>query len=410
MSGNFSLQYEDVASSADWRDNPVELKPEFMAISADSHVTEPPEAYSRYIDPKFRGQTPHVVDNPDTSINNQLYMVEGMGGFPFHTAAAAGMRPQDISLERGGFATMPQAGWDPKHRIAAQDQDGMLAEVLYPTLGMILCGHPDADYKTACFRAYNQWIRDYCAEDPKRLYGVGQTAARSPRDTIEDLMQIKELGLKSVMMPADPGCDDMDYDHPEFDAVWKTSVELELPISFHILTGKVSGQFVAKPPRGGKLAGFNSIMRDLQDITGMFIFGRVFERHPDLRIVLVESDAGWVPHFMSRMDHIYKRHRFWMKSADMAKLPSEYFSEHVYLTFQDDWVALQTTHMMNPDRLMWANDYPHSDSTWPWSHEILGHHLKGLPARQIDRILRENVKELYKLDVETRVSEAAVAH
>jgi predicted TIM-barrel fold metal-dependent hydrolase len=110
------------------------------------------------------------------------------------------------------------------------------------------------------------------------------------------------------------------------------------------------------------------------------------------------------------MDHAYKRHRYWMKAGEMQKLPSEYFLENIYATFQDDWVALHNIDIMNPRRLLWANDYPHSDSTWPWSHEILGHHLKGLPARQIDRILRENVKELYKLDVETRVSEAAVAH
>jgi hypothetical protein len=66
--------------------------------------------------------------------------------------------------------------------------------------------------------------------------------------------------------------------------------------------------------------------------------------------------------------------------------------------------------MLNPQRLMWANDYPHSDSTWPWSHEILGHHLKGLPQQQIDWILRENVKQLYKLDVDTRVGEFSLAH
>ena len=409
MSGNFHLQYEDLASSADWRDHPVTLKPGLMAISADSHVTEPPEAYTRYIDPKYRDIAPKVIPNPDPAIHNELYVAEGMGGFPFHTAAAAGMRPQDMSLDRGGFATMHQAGWDPKKRIEAQDQDGILAEILYPTIGMVLCGHPDVDYMHACFRAYNQWMRDYVQEDPKRLYGVGQSAVRSPKDAIADLHQIKELGLKSVMMPSMPGCADMDYDHPEFDAVWKTAVELDLPVSFHILTGR-GGNFVFKPPRGGKMAGFNSIMRDLQDIAGMFIFGRVFERHPDLRIVLVESDAGWIPHFCARMDHIYKRHRFWMKSDSMEKLPSEYFQENVYATFQDDWVALQSTHMLNPQRLMWANDYPHSDSTWPWSHDLLTHHLKGLPQQQIDWILRENVKQLYKLDVDTRVAQADLVH
>ena len=73
----------------------------------------------------------------------------------------------------------------------------------------------------------------------------------------------------------------------------------------------------------------------------MLVFGGVFERHPKLRVVCVEADAGWAPHFMYRMDHAYKRHRYWMKGKELARLPSEYFRDHITLTFQDDWTAFQ---------------------------------------------------------------------
>jgi predicted TIM-barrel fold metal-dependent hydrolase len=155
------------------------------------------------------------------------------------------------------------------------------------------------------------------------------------------------------------------------------------------------------PPRGGKLAGFGGILRDLQDIAGLYIFGKIFERHPNLRVVLVEADAGWAPHFCSRMDHAYKRHRFWMKAGELKRLPSEYFYDQVYMTFQDDWVALKNLDILNPRRLLWANDYPHSDSTWPWSHEVLAHHTAHMTDEQIAWILRENVKDLYKLQIDT---------
>ena len=125
------------------------------------------------------------------------------------------------------------------------------------------------------------------------------------------------------------------------------------------------------------------LLKSIQDLVGVFIWGRVFERNPELRLVCVEADAGWAPHFAYRMDHGYKRHRFWMKAADMQKLPSEYFKENVYLTFQDDWVAFRMTDMVNPRRLMWANDFPHSDSTWPHpdpASERAGESLD--PARQ----------------------------
>jgi predicted TIM-barrel fold metal-dependent hydrolase len=123
----------------------------------------------------------------------------------------------------------------------------------------------------------------------------------------------------------------------------------------------------------------------------------VFQRHPKLKIVCVEADAGWVPHFMYRMDHAYKRHRTWMKCKELDRMPSDYFREHVYLTFQDDWVAFKMKDMCNYERLMWANDFPHSDSTWPWSQEILAEHTKNLSPVEKDAILHDNVANLYHL-------------
>ena len=119
---------------------------------------------------------------------------------------------------------------------------------------------------------------------------------------------------------------------------------------------------------------FLGIIRGCQDIIGTLIFGGVFERHPKLKVVCVEADAGWVPHYMYRMDHAYNRHRNWLPAGTLSKLPSEYFRENIYTTFQDDWVAFQMPDMMNWQRLMWANDFPHSDSTWPWSQEMLAAH------------------------------------
>ena len=73
----------------------------------------------------------------------------------------------------------------------------------------------------------------------------------------------------------------------------------------------------------------------------MFIFGGVFQRHPKLRLVCVEADAGWAPHYMYRMDHAYNYHRYWMKCEELERLPSDYFRDNVYMTFQDDWIAFK---------------------------------------------------------------------
>ena len=115
---------------------------------------------------------------------------------------------------------------------------------------------------------------------------------------------------------------------------------------------------------------------------GTLVFGGVFERHPGLKVVCVEADAGWVPHYMYRMDHAYNRHRYWLAPGqELRALPTEYFAENIYVTFQDDWTAFRFADDMNWHRLMWANDFPHSDSTWPWSQELLAEHTDAADRR-----------------------------
>ena len=125
----------------------------------------------------------------------------------------------------------------------------------------------------------------------------------------------------------------------------------------------------------------------------------MFERHPKLKVVCVEADAGWVPHFMYRMDHAYKRHRYWLKGSELSKLPSEYFAENIYLTFQDDWVAFKMTGMCNPRRLMWANDFPHSDSDLALVAGAAGRAHRLAERRATEAILCGNVADLYGIDV-----------
>ena len=289
------------------------------------------------------------------------------------------------------FEDMHRGGWDPEARLADQDRDGVSAEVLYPTVGMMLCNHPDFDFKHACFAAYNRWIAEYCGAHPERLLGIGQTAMRSVEDGIADLESIKALGLRGVMLPGNPA--GADYDDARWAPFYEAAVDLQLPLSFHILT---STQDQART-RGPKLNSFMSIIRGCQDILGTFVFGGVFERYPGLRVVSVEADAGWVPHYMYRMDHAYSRHRYWLPSGTLTKMPSEYFREHVYTTFQDDWTAFQVKDLCNIRRLLWANDFPHSDSTWPESQAVLARHAASLSESERDLVLHDNVAELYRL-------------
>jgi predicted TIM-barrel fold metal-dependent hydrolase len=363
----------------------------FPIISADSHITEPPDCYRDNIDPAYRERAPHIHHIEG---QGDIFVIDGMKTpIPLGIVAAAGKPPEEIRLLGVRFEDLHRGGWDPEARMADQARDGVAAEVIYPTVGMAICNHRDLDYKKACFDAYNRWLEGFCAPHPERLLGVGQTAMRTPAEGIADMEGIKAKRLRGVMMPGHPGVDD--YDSPIYDEFWEAAIELGLPLSFHILTTRDTS-----PTRGPRMNSFLSVIRGCQDIMGTLVLGGVFERHPRLRVVCVEADAGWVPHFMYRMDHAWKRHRNWLPPGQaLSKLPSEYFAEGIYTTFQDDWVAFKSVDMMNWRRLMWANDFPHSDSTWPWSQEMLAEHAGDLSAEQRRAILCDNVAELYRVDL-----------
>ncbi len=361
-------------------------------ISADSHISEPPNCYIDFIDPAYKDRAPRVETHERYG---DVFIIDGLEQpVPMALSAAAGKKPEELKPGGVSFEDLPKSAWNGAYRAADQDRDGVSAEIIYPTAGMLLCNHPDTDYQVACFGAYNRWLETFIGDAPEgRLFGLGQVALRSVDEGIKELEDAKKRGYVGVMMTGNPP--EADYDDPMYDALWEAAVDLELPLSFHILTSRAD----SLKQRGPKINGFLGIMRGCQDILGTFVFGGVFERHPKLKVVCAEADAGWVPHFVYRMDHAYDRHRFWMKAPPLEKMPSEYFLNNIYLTFQDDWTAFKYREDMNPRRLMWANDFPHSDSTWPWSQGILEEHTKDMSQKEKDWILHDNVVECYNLPI-----------
>ncbi|MEM7093846.1 MAG: amidohydrolase family protein [Actinomycetota bacterium] len=378
-------------------ENPVAHAPRIIdtpIISADSHITEPGWAYLDHVDPKFRDQAPFLTDEPG---EGACFHVPGMT-YKIHLGlhSAAGKQSDMLSMKGVRFDELHRAGWDATARVEAQQEDGVDGEVIYPSVGMLLCNHPDLELKHALFQAYNRWIAEYCAVSPDRLYGCGQSAMRTPEEALDDFAAIHAAGLRGVMLPGTPGPayeNGPDYDDPAWDDVWRAAIDLGLVVSFHILTG------ANYRPRGPKLNTFMSIIRGNQDLIGTFIFGGVFDRVPDLKIVCVEADAGWVPHYAYRMDHAYNRHRNWLTSPTLERRPSEYMAGHVKVTFQDDWSAFRMVEsgLLTADQVLWANDYPHSDSTWPYSQHMLAEQTAALSPEDRAKILGGNTVELYGL-------------
>ena len=143
-----------------------------------------------------------------------LFVIDGMNKpIPMGLIAAAGKPAEELRMFGARIEDLHRGGWDPEARLADQDVDGVGAEVIYPTVGMLLCNHPDFDYKKACFDAYNRWLAEYCAAHPDRLIGLGQTAMRTLEEGIDDLERIKAMGFRGVMMPGNPGVEGLRRSH-----------------------------------------------------------------------------------------------------------------------------------------------------------------------------------------------------
>ena len=370
----------------------------WLPLSADSHVAEPPGMWVQYIDPKYRDRAPRMMERD----GKQYYWLDGHYPIDMTLVACAGRAPQEILNTKLRFEDLEPGGWNPAARLKAQDRDGIAGEMIYPTISMALTVTQDRDLQHACFEAYNRWILDFVGTAPKRLWAVGQTAVRSVAETIAEVRTMKAKGFKGVYLPAEPWTEE-DYDDESFEPLWAACAEMDMPICFHVFSSRKKA---AEKSMGGNVRGkqkinmWHAAIRTNQDIIGMFIYGGIFDRHPGLKLVCVEADAGWVPHFAYRMDHNYARHRYWQKAPDLKRQPSEYLMDNVWFTFQDDLVALRNAEQMNPRRLLWANDFPHADTTWPDSQRVLEEQTRHLTPEQRRWILRDNLIDLFKLDTD----------
>jgi len=366
------------------------------AISADSHIVEPPNCYIDHIDPKYKSIAPRVISTPGRA---DAFVMEGMKRVvPIGLIDGAGKTVSEIKkfAKTATFDQCRPSGYDASYRVADQEKDGIAGEILYASVGMAICTHPVPEYKDAAMKAYNRWLEGYCSEAPDRLFGLGMTPVLSVDSAIEDFKEIKRQGFKGVMMPGNPIYED--YDHADYDALWECAVDLDLPLCFHILTAKEGDMRSAfHPSRGHRINGFMQIIRAVQDVIGVMVLGGAFERFPDLKLVCAEGDAGWMPHYMYRMDHAAFNNADDGIIPGLSKVPSAYLKKNVFMTFQDDWVAFKTRDLMSSSQLLWANDFPHTDSTWPNSQALLAEHASDLSQDETQAILRDNVRGVFNL-------------
>ncbi len=369
-----------------------------LIFSSDSHVFEPPDLWTARIDAPFRHRAPRMqrIDGVDQLVVEEHQFVSGIG-----LISNAGTRfeaPETISAH-ARFEDVPRGGYDPEQHLEDMRLDGVAGEVLYPSQGLFYFKVADPALMSAIFRAYNDWLADFCRRDPSRLKGIAMINLDDVQEGVRELERAGRLGFAGAMITEYPP-EDRRYDQPMYEPLWAAAQDLNMPLSLHTATrrqGKIRG------------AGEKTLRDASSRATKAFypaismcdmIFSGVFERYPRLRLAIVEFELAWVPHLLTTMDYTYReRHEEALYRFRGGMCPSDFFHRNVVLSFQEDAIGIRLRDVIGVDNMMWGSDYPHSESTFPQSREILARILAGVPEEEQAKIVGGNTARLYGFDV-----------
>jgi predicted TIM-barrel fold metal-dependent hydrolase len=369
-----------------------------LIISSDSHVFEPPDLWTERIDTAFRARAPRIqrVGDVDHLVVEDQQTIAGIG--LISNAGARFDAPETIS-DHGRFEDVHTGGYDPQQHLKDMQIDGVAGEILYPSQGLFYYKVADSQLMSAIFRTYNDWLAEFCQTDPDRLKGIAMINLDDVQDGIHELQRTARLGFAGAMITEYPP-EDRRYDRPEYEPFWAAAQDLDMPLSLHTATrrqGLNSGMAQRTLYDASRRA--TKVFLPATSMCDM-IFAGVFERYPNLKLAIVEFELAWVPHLLQTMDYTYReRHEEALYRFQGELLPSDFVHRNVFLSFQEDAVGIRLRDLIGVENIMWGSDYPHSESTFPRSREILDRILHGVPADERAKIVGENTARLYHFDV-----------
>lgn len=372
-------------------------------IDADSHVLEPSDLWVRYLEPEFRDRAMQVKRDEKglEYLEVDGKPAAGVRGGMLSNLSGAGrsdlsefLRPGAVTYDQARSMAIP--GSDADERIILLDREGSDATILYPSLGLDWpqdCNDPVLS--AAYSRAYNNWVLDFCSDHSNRLIPVGQVSLLDVSEGIKELIRTNAKGMKGVYPPVVP-FNGIPYGERHYDPFWYKAEELGVPISLHV-TGNVTGTGGDLYPRSYTSPFWWFLVTDMGDVLMAFtsLFqGGVFERFPDLQVVVVETGAGWLPYWLGRMDSLFDKVGF---TTPLKMRPSEYFQRQCWIVLDpDELTAAFTVAFIGADRFLWGSDYPHTEGDMGALQE-LKENLISIPENDQNLVLGENAIALYGL-------------
>ena len=377
-----------------------------VVFSADTHVMEPSDLFTRRLPPQYQWRAPYWHRFPD---GQKLFQSNGL---------LVGMSPDYFRVSPGGNAEriVPD---DPKGFMNDLEADGVRGALIHPNVGLHLFEISDIDLAFECARIYNDYVAELFA-DYSQLVPAAIVPLLDIEEAVAEIDRVGKLGFSALEMSMTAG-PEAPYFSKRYDPVWERAQKLHLPICTHVGTGlrraqnSVAGGGVAflsptnsaKWPEGhpdhnaaivssktliGGFGGYGG--QPLEIVTGL-IGGGALDRFPDLQFIMVETGTRWLMNFLDTMDDAWYKgpgvnevNRMFYNPVDGVAYPqfqddelnldwpyplkpSDYVRRQVHFTFQDDWYGLRNRAFTGVDPLLWGNDYPHNEGSWPESRQAI---------------------------------------
>ncbi|MEX2254174.1 MAG: amidohydrolase family protein [Acidimicrobiia bacterium] len=365
-------------------------------VDADGHVCEPPDLWEQGLPEHLRDKGIRLRWNDATGfdelfIEDRTATDRGLVGL-----GNAGESFEDFGRGRH-YEDLNPAGFDAGERVKVLDSEGIDLAIIYPGNGLKLGGILDPELAIWSCRVYNDWIAEWCSDSPDRLKAVGAIPMQDPAEAAVEAHRIRERGLVGAFCRPN-AYNDRPFHDPTYTPVWEALEATGLPLALHI---------AGLPDMPGASRALLHLMApgthhalipvfDQQMTLSNLAYGGVLERHPSLKVAVLESGGGWIAHWMDRLDEFAESYGW--ATALMTMTAGDYFRRQCWISFDPgERTPGPLAPLVGADRFIWASDFPHSDAQYPGVVDELRERNGDLPDDERAGLFGLNALDMYGL-------------
>lgn len=358
-------------------------------ISADSHVIEPADLFTRALGRRYGNETPREIGE-----------WKGRKGKFYFSGYEAYVTEALVEGKGALQKKMLKASVDPYARLDCNDEDGILAEVINPTAMLYSMRIRNRRLAQDCCRVFNDWLAEHCSADPSRMLGTAVIFMEDIDWATRELERIAKMGMVGAMINCDARPEWPRYREKSYDRFWARAQELGIPIVLHIITGNARDSFTmhgderSEAPR----TSWYLLTEAAPVLSAEFIFGGILDRFPKLKLVLSEYEVSWLIYWMFRA--VQRQTQLGPAiGMKMGKRPIKDYMRSIYHGTVDDPYLDRALGIVDMKTVLWGSDFPHARCTFPHSHSAVRRAFGKLPAKTLRDITFSNAARLYAIDV-----------